>query len=244
MSPGTVRWGGIMVFIGIALVFIIPIGFISVVGLEGLARGTRGPGAVGGQMQLMSVVLNFVMAAVVGFVFYTTKGYFNALRYHSADIVIYLIIGVQILSAVIGATTNTSAGLSGILQAGGARAVGVVGIVAIVSGLAVVIALVIFAIFCISFGNYGGGIWKAIGILYLIGLIGIVIGLIILLVSAGAALAGGGALGRGAGSAVMAAVLMLVGFLCYAAAIICHGIGLIMGAGRMEREANPVEVFD
>lgn len=245
MSPGTVRWGGIMVFIGIALVFIIPIGFISVIGIEGMARTARSGGAVGGQMQMMSVVMNFVMAAVVGFVFYATKGYFNALGYYRADIVIYLIIGAQILSAVIGAITNSSAGLSGLLQAGGGRALGVVGIVAIVTGLAVLIALLIFAIFAISFGNHGGGIWKAIGILYLIGLLGMLIGFIILIVTVGFAVSGGGGgVAGGAGSAVLASVLMVIGFLCYAAAIICHGIGLLLGAGRMEREGNPVEVFD
>jgi hypothetical protein len=246
MSSSMVRWGGIMVFIGIALVFLIPIGFFSVIGLEGLAEaGRSGSGAaMAGQMQLMSVVMNFVMAAVVGFVFYATKGYFNALGYHRADIVIYLIIGAQVLSAIIGAITNSSAGLSGILQAGGGRALGVVGIVAIVTGLAVLIALLVFSIFAISFGNHGGGIWKAIGILYLIGLLGMLIGFIILMVSVGSALSGGGGVGPGAGGAVVASILMIVGFLCYAAAIICHGIGLILGAGRMEREGNPVEVFD
>lgn len=243
MSPGTVRWGGIMVFIGIALVFIIPIGFVSVVGLEGFAPNARGIGAMGSQMQLMSIVMNIVTAAVIAFVFYATKGYFNAMGYYRADIVIYLIIGVQVISAILGAATNTSAGLSGIMQAGGGRALGVVGIVAIVSVLAVLIALLIFSIFCISFGNLGGGIWKAIGILYLIGLIGILVGVIILIASAGVAL--GGSAGSGtAGAAVIATILMVVGVLCYAAAIICHGIGLILGAGRMEREANPVEVFD
>jgi hypothetical protein len=243
MSPTTVRWGGIMVFIGIALVFLIPIGFVSIVGLDSLRPNARGIGALGGQMQFMSIVMNIVMAVVICFVFYATKGYFNAMGYHSADIVIYLIIGVQVLSAILGAVTNTSAGLSGILQAGGGRALGVVGIVAIISGIAVLIALLIFSIFCISFGNLGGGIWKAIGILYLIGLIGILVGVIILIASAGFAL--GGSVGTGtAGAAVMATILMIVGVLCYAAAIICHGIGLILGAGRMEREANPVEVFD
>jgi hypothetical protein len=243
MSPSTVRWGGIMVFVGIALVFLIPIIFVSSVGLEGLARNAR-TGTTAPQMQTMSIVMNFVMAAVVGFVFYTTKGYFNALGYHRADIVIYLIIGAQILSAIIGAITNSSAGLSGILQAGGGRAMGVVGIVAIVTGLAVLIALLVFAIFAISFGNHGGGIWKAIGILYLIGLLGMLIGIIILAVTVGFALSGGGSPAGGAGGAALASVLLIIGFLCYAAAIICHGIGLILGAGRMEREGNPVEVFD
>jgi hypothetical protein len=70
------------------------------------------------------------------------------------------------------------------------------------------------------------------------------IGIIILMVTVGFALSGGTSAGAGAGGAVMASVLLIVGFLCYAAAIICHGIGLILGAGRMEREGNPAEVFD
>ncbi|HUT48256.1 MAG TPA: hypothetical protein VM325_02860 [Alphaproteobacteria bacterium] len=246
MSPGTVRWGGIMVFIGIALVFLIPIGFVAVIGLDRMAPNARGIGSMGGQMQIMSVVMNVAMAAVIGFVFFTTKGYFNALGYHRADIAIYLIIGVQVLSAVFGAVTNTSAGLSGIMQAGGLGAMGVLGVVVLITTLAVLVAMLIFSIFCISFGNIGGGLWKAIGILYLIGLIGIIIGVIIIAASAGMALgsgSGSGAAGM-AGAAVMATVLIIIGFLCYAAAIICHGIGLILAAGRLERESNPVEVFD
>ena len=243
MSPGTVRWGGIMVFIGIALVFIIPIGFVGIVGLDRLAPNARGIGSLGGQMQIMSVVMNVAMAAVIGFVFFTTKGYFNALGYHRADIAIYLIIGVQVISAVFGAVTNTSAGLSGIMQAGGLGAMGILGIVVLITTLAVLVAMLIFSIFCISFGNIGGGLWKAIGILYLIGLIGIIVGVIIIAASAGLALGSGAGSGT-AGAAIMATVLIIIGFLCYAAAIICHGIGLILGAGRMERESNPVEVFD
>ena len=244
MSPSTVRWGGIMVFVGIALVILIPIGFVSAIGIEGMSRNARAGAAIAPQMQMMSIVMNVVMAVVVSFVFYATKGYFNALGYRRADIVIYLIIGTQILSAIIGAITNSSAGLSGILQAGGGQALGVVGVVAIVTGLVVLVALLVFAIFAISFGNVGGGIWKAIGILYLIGLLGMLIGIIILMVTVGFALSGGTSAGAGAGGAVMASVLLIVGFLCYAAAIICHGIGLILGAGRMEREGNPAEVFD
>ena len=224
MSPTMVRWGGIMVFIGIALVFLIPIGFVSIVGLDRLAPNARGIGALGGQMQFMSIVMNIVMAVVICFVFYTTKGYFNAMGYHSADIVIYLIIGVQVLSAVLGAVTNTSAGLSGILQAGGGRALGVVGIVAIISGIAVLIALLIFSIFCISFGNLGGGIWKAIGILYIIGMacLALTVLFTILAVAAGSA-----------GLGVIAGILVIVGGLVLLAAVIVHGIGLIQGAGKM-----------
>jgi len=247
MSPGTVRWGGIMVFIGIALVFIIPIGFVAVIGFERMAPNARGIGSMGGQMQMMSVVMNVAMAAVIGFVFFTTKGYFNAQGYYRADIPIYLIIGVQVISALIGAVTNTSAGLSGIMQAGGLGAMGILGIVVLVTTLAVLVAMLIFSIFCISFGNIGGGLWKAIGILYLIGLIGIIIGVIVIVASAGMALGSGAGSGAGpgiAGVAVVATILIIIGFLCYAAAIICHGIGLILGAGRMERESNPVEVFD
>jgi len=243
MSPTTVRWGGIMVFIGIALIFIIPIGFFATVGVEGLRQSGRGAGAVGGQMQVMSVVMNIAMAVIVAFVFLATKGYFNALGYQRANVVIYIIIGVQIISALIAAITNTSAGLGGLMQTGGVRALGIVGIIVLVTTLVVLVAMLIFAIFCISFGNLGGGVWKAIGILYLIGLIGIIIGLIVLLASAGFAIGAGPGAGT-AGAAVIATVLLVVGFLCYAAGVICHGIGLILGAGRIEREGNPAAVFD
>lgn len=238
MTPSAVRWGGIMVFIGIALVFIIPIGFMSVVGIQGLAGGAGG----GAQTQLMSIVLNIVITAVIVFVFLATKGYFNALGYHNADVVIYVFVGTQIISAVINMLANTSAGLGGLFQMAGIRGLGVLGIIAIVVGIAVLVALLIFAIFCISFGKLGGGVWTAIGVLYLIGLIGMLIALIVVLASTGLAL-GGGSTG-GSGPFIAAVALLVVGFLCYAAAIICHGIGLILGAGRMEREANPADVFD
>ena len=58
-----------------------------------------------------------------------------------------------------------------------------------------------------------------------------------------AAAGGGGLRAVPSGVAIGGMVLVVVAILCYAAAIICHGIGLVLGAGRMERQTNPIDVF-
>ena len=237
MSAGMVRWGGIAVFIGIALAVIFPFIMMAVVGMQAMQAGM---GSATAGAKIMSIVMNFAMMAVMVYAFLATKGYFNALSYHRADIPIYIIIGVQAVWVVLGLIVNVSGGMAGLMQGGDMRALGIVGIIALVTVLVFFVALLIFAIFCIRFGTLGGGLWKAIGILYVIALIGIFIS--ILVIGIAAAIAGGGG-GSPPGGAVVGAVLIVLALLCYAAAIICHGIGLVTGAGRMERMHNPADAF-
>jgi len=243
MSAGAVRWGGITVFIGIALVIILPIVMVAMIGTAALQPGAANLGKLGTGYTVMSILMNLLLMAVIVYVFYATKGYFNALGYHRADIAIYLIMAIQVISAIVGSVMGTSAGLSGLMQAGSVRALGIAGIISVVTVLGFVVALLLFSIFAIKFGKIGGGVWTATGILYLIAVIGIIIGAIVIVAAAGFAL-GGGNVPRGAASgSIMAVVLIIIGALCYVAAIICHGIGLILGAGRMDREPNPVDAF-
>ncbi len=240
MTAGMVRWGGIAVFIGIALAVIYPFVLVGVVGMQGLRAGAGGMEQAMSGVKAMSAVVNIIMLAIMVYVFFATKDYFNALSYRRANVPIYIIIGVQIVSAVLGLFMNTGAGMAGLMRTGSASTVGIVVILFFIAILAFFIAMLIFAIFCIGFGNTGGGIWKAVGILYLIGLIGIFLGIVMMGVSIGLAAGARTAL---SGAAIGGAVLIVIAFLSYAAGIICHGIGLVLGAGRMERIPNVADVF-
>lgn len=242
MTAGMVRWGGIAVFIGVALVVLFPFIMIAFVGLQGLQAGAGGAAAASVAARTISAVVNIVMLAIMVYVFFATKSYFNALSYRRANIPIYIIIGVQLVSAVLGLIMNTGAGMASLIQTGNTSALGIVVFIFLITVLVFFVALLIFAIFSIGFGNVGGGVWKAVGILYLIGLIGIIIGVLVIGISVAAA-GGGGLRAVPSGVAIGGVVLVVVAALCYAAAIICHGIGLVLGAGRMERQTNPVDVF-
>ncbi|MCZ6861822.1 MAG: hypothetical protein O7I42_16360 [Alphaproteobacteria bacterium] len=243
MTAGMVRWGGIAVFIGVALVVLFPFVMIAFVGLQGLQAGAGGVAAASVAARTISAVVNIVMLAIMVYVFFATKSYFNALSYRRANIPIYIIIGVQLVSAVLGLTMNTGAGMASLIQTGNTKALGIVVFIFLITVLVFFVALLIFAIFSIGFGNVGGGVWKAVGILYLIGLIGIIVGVLVIGISVAAAGGGGGLRAVPSGAAIGGIVLVVVAVLCYAGAIICHGIGLVLGAGRMERIVNPVDVF-
>jgi hypothetical protein len=242
MSSGMVRWGGIAVFIGIAIAVIYPFVLVGAVGMQGLRAGPGGMEQALSGTKAISAVVNIVILAIMVYAFFATKDYFNALSYRRANVPIYIIIGVQIVSAVLGLVVNTGDGMTSLMQSGNTTALGITFVLILILMLLFFIALLIFAIFCIGFGNVGGGIWKAVGILYLIGLIGIFLGIVMIGASAGLAL-GGGLRAMPSGAAIAGAVLAVIAVLCYGAAIICHGIGLVMGAGRMERMPNVADVF-
>lgn len=238
MSPGMVRWGGIAVFVGMAIVIIVPVVMVSMIGARGFQGGSSNFESSLDSIRVLTIVMNIVYTAIIVFVFWTTKGFFNALSYNRANLAIVVLIAVQVLSAIVGSVMNTSAGMTGLMQLGALRGAGIATIVVIVSSLAFIVALLLFALRCLDFGKLGGGLWKAIGILYLIGLVGFIVAVVIIAASAGVTfLAGTGPGGGMAVSAVIAMIIAFIAILCYAAAIICHGIGLIMGASRMERDA-------
>ncbi|MEO6437078.1 MAG: hypothetical protein ABIP55_15145, partial [Tepidisphaeraceae bacterium] len=123
----------------------------------------------------------------------------------------------------------------------GASAFGIVFLVLLVLH---VIAWFWLSIYCIVAGNSVGGVWKAAGILYLIGTL---VGVIAAIVGAGAfiqlittELANPGSAERamtGSRAAVVGIMAVIGGIaaLALAAAWICHAIGLFLGAGKMER---------
>jgi hypothetical protein len=101
----------------------------------------------------------------------------------------------------------------------------VIGIISLIVLLAWLIFFIWFSIGAMGFANVGGGgLWKAIGILYIVGL-----GLLILTVVVGII----AAMAASQGMVGLMAITGLIGALVLLAAWICHGIGLITGAGKM-----------
>ena len=204
MNASMVRMGGIAAFVMIAL---------SIIG--GLLL--RGSG-VGG------LILNLINLVLLLFVFWTTKGYFNAQGYNRADLPILLFMGAYTLSVLIGLVTGSAGGFGAISASGGAQAFGIIGIIVLLLMLVAMIGMLIFALRCLDFGKTGGGLWKAIGILYLIGLILLILLIVLILIAA---------LTKSIGLMAAGGILGLIGILVLLAAWVCHGIGLIMGAGKM-----------
>ena len=107
------------------------------------------------------------------------------------------------------------------MGAGGANVLGIIGLLIMLLWFALWIW---FGIKSMGYAATGGGLWKAIGILYLIGT-GMLLLFIVLLILALVA--------GSQGLAALAGILALIGVLVTLAAWICHGIGLITGAGKM-----------
>jgi hypothetical protein len=204
MNASMVRLGGIAIFVMIVL---------SIVGAF-IVAGSR----VG------SVVLNLINAALLLFALWTTKGYFNSQNYNRADLPIIIIIVAYALSTIIGVITGTAGGFGALQGGGGMKALGVIGIIVLIILLVALVAMLIFALRCLDFGKTGGGLWKAIGILYLIAIILFILLIVLLIIGAAA-----GAVGVMAAGGILGLISALVGL----AGLICHGIGLIMGAGKM-----------
>lgn len=205
MSANMVRLGGILAFVLIAVVII---------------------GAVLGQSGAVAIIFGLIQTAIMIFVFWSTKGLFNSRNHRTADVAIIGLIAILVLlwifsllgGAGIGAVANPQALAS---------ALGIVGIISLIILLAWLVFVIWFSIGAMSFaGVGGGGLWKAIGILYVAGL-----GLLILTVVVGVI----GALAQSQGLVGLMAVTGLIGALVLLAAWICHGVGLITGAGKMQQ---------
>lgn len=203
MSPSMVRLGGILAFVLIAVVII---------------------GAFLAQNRAVAIIFGLIQTAIMIFVFWSSKGLFNSRNYRTADIAIMGIIVILVVlwlfsllgGAGIGAVANPQAMAS---------ALGVIGIISLIVLLAWLIFFIWFSIGAMGFANVGGGgLWKAIGILYIVGL-----GLLILTVVVGII----AAMASSQGMVGLMAITGLIGALVLLAAWICHGIGLITGAGKM-----------
>jgi hypothetical protein len=203
MSPSMVRLGGILAFVLIAVVII---------------------AAFLAQNRAMAIIFGLIQTAIMIFVFWTSKGLFNSRNYRTADIAIMGIIVILVLlwvfsllgGAGIGAVANPQAMAS---------ALGVIGIISLIVLLAWLVFFIWFSVGAMGFANVGGGgLWKAIGILYIVGL-----GLLILTVVLGII----AAMAASQGLVGLMAITGLIGALVLLAAWICHGVGLITGAGKM-----------
>lgn len=203
MSPSMVRLGGILAFVLIAVVII---------------------GAFLAQNKVVAIIFGLIQTAIMIFVFWSSKGLFNSRNYRTADIAIMGIIVILVVlwlfsllgGAGVGAVANPQALAS---------ALGVIGIISLIVLLAWLVFFIWFSIGAMGFANVGGGgLWKAIGILYIVGL-----GLLILTVVVGII----AAMAQSQGMVGLMAITGLIGALVLLAAWICHGIGLITGAGKM-----------
>jgi hypothetical protein len=181
-------------------------------------------GAFLAQNRAVAIIFGLIQTAIMIFVFWSSKGLFNSRNYRTADIAIMGIIVILVVlwlfsllgGAGIGAVANPQAMAS---------ALGVIGIISLIVLLAWLIFFIWFSIGAMGFANVGGGgLWKAIGILYIVGL-----GLLILTVVVGII----AAMASSQGMVGLMAITGLIGALVLLAAWICHGIGLITGAGKM-----------
>lgn len=207
MTASMVRFGGIAVFVGIVLGIILP--FV----LFGSSIGR--------------FIMSLIQTAIILFVLWTTKGFMNAKGFKKADLSLLIVMAVQLLLFVVGLIFSTQAGLSAIMSGGKASAGGI-GIVVLIISLLMVGSWLWFAFLAIGFGKSGGGIWKAIGILYLVAF-----GLFLVIAIIGALAGGSGSAAAMGGAAIGGGILALIGLLVFLGAVICHGIGLILGAGKM-----------
>lgn len=203
MSPSMVRLGGILAFVLIAVVII---------------------GAFLAQNRAVAIVFGLIQTAIMIFVFWSSKGLFNSRNYRTADIAIMGIIVILVVLWIFSLLGGAGVGAVANPQAL-ASALGVIGIISLIVLLAWLIFFIWFSIGAMGFANAGGGgLWKAIGILYIVGL-----GLLILTVVVGII----AAMAQSQGMVGLMAITGLIGALVLLAAWICHGIGLITGAGKM-----------
>lgn len=203
MSPSMVRLGGILAFVLIAVVIV---------------------GAFIAQNRAVAIIFGLIQTAIMIFVFWSSKGLFNSRNYRTADIAIMGIIVILVVLWIFSLLGGAGVGAVANPQAL-ASALGVIGIISLIVLLAWLIFFIWFSIGAMGFANAGGGgLWKAIGILYVVGL-----GLLILTVVVGII----AAMAASQGLVGLMAITGLIGALVLLAAWICHGIGLITGAGKM-----------
>jgi len=201
MNASMVRFGGIAIFATLVLQILVRI-------------------AVGGGMG--GRIIGLVASLLLIFGFWATKGYFNAKGNNKADVPILLLIAATAIIAIL-TLLGAGGGLGG-MSAGGAGGLKVLGIISLVITLVWFLAWLWFGLVSMGFGAAGGGIWKAIGILYIIAMGALALmALSFLLV----------ALLKSMGLIAVAGILGVIGGLVMLAGLIVHGIGLIQGAGKM-----------
>lgn len=223
MSPGLVRIGGICAFLVIAI-FII--GTFVIVGAAVDAARTGGAPAAASGVNIGSTIMGLLITLCLIMTMWTSKGLFNAFGYNGGNVAVLLIVGALVIGFVL-----SLIGGAGFTQLGSRSAMAgtgqVMGIISFLIMLVMFIGFVWFSISCLGFGGKAKmGLWKAIGILYLIMGACLTIATLVIVIMLVGEIASMGMLN-------FYAVLVLIGMLVGLAALICHGIGLLLGAGRM-----------
>jgi hypothetical protein len=206
MNASMVRLGGILAFVTLAVVVIMMV----------LGRTIA-------TTPVLGIIIGLILYALIIFVFWATKGLFNAKGYRRADIAILGIIVLIVLNwllSLVGGSGMAAMSNPQALSAG----LNVMVIIGLILFLAWFTLWILFGIQSMGFSSQGGGLWKAIGILYLIGC-GLFLLAIVLVIL--------GLIAKSGGLAAFGGILVFIGMLVLVAAWICHGIGLITGAGRM-----------
>jgi hypothetical protein len=167
----------------------------------------------------LEIALAMVAAGAVALTFWTTKSLFNACHYRRADIAIFGIIAMFALFALL-----VLADAGGWIYSAGS----IGGKTANIALFGTAFALsILFPIQAMSFARSGGGVWKAIGIVYLI--------TSVLLTLAVATAIYAKAPGRGFEGLIawIFGASFIGGGLIGTAALILHGTGLAMSADAM-----------
>lgn len=216
MSATMVRIGGIMVFFLILAVI-----------LTGLFLGAAVAGMAGGGRPDLAAftstltLLQIVYLGVMTFVYWTTKGLFNAFAFRRADtpiITVMILMAVNLVLLLLGGAAAPAPGTG--TSAGEAVGTGTGDALSTIALIATVMAWIWFAITAIGFGRQvESRLWTAIGIVYLAGM-----GLTL----AAACLVASGLGGMAGPFLLIAGPVTLGGW-------VCHGIGLLVGAKEMAR---------
>ena len=222
MGTGFIRFGGIGALLMIAL------------GVIAIIVSAAAPGAM--RNVGVSLIFGLLFTVLLICLYLATKSLWNRYGRYGGNVPLYFLVFASIVFLVLNAT-------------GGLRGTGtlqqVLGIVVIGVVVLYVIAWLWLSIYCIVAGNSAGGLWKAVGILYLVTTL---LGTIALIVGAGAfvkLIAGEinspGSLDRSMASTegMLAGLMGVLGFIALIvglAGLICHAIALMMGAGRLENQ--------
>jgi hypothetical protein len=227
MSPGMVRLGGICAFLVIAIMII---GTFVVAGMAVDAARTGGAASAAGGMQVGSIVIGLLVYICLIMTLWTSRGLFNGFSYSGGNMPVMITIAAMVIGFIL-----SFAGGAGVTQMTTPQAMAgtgsAMGIVSFIVSLVMFIGFIWFSLACLGFGGKAKmGLWKAIGILYLImGACFAIMMLIMIIMVATKSLS--------TGMASFAGVMALIGMLVGLAALICHGIGLLIGAGRMGGQA-------
>lgn len=207
MSATMVRIGGVMVFFLIVAVMVM--GFV-LAGTMVRMAGQENPDPAGLAPTFRMAIVLYL--AIMIFVYWTTRGLFHAFGYRRADtpiMTMMILMGVNLVLFQFGGAGPAPGADSGSFDT-----------LSEVASLATVLAWLWFAVRAIGFGAHvGSQLWKAIGIVYLVGMI---------LAFAGNSLALGGMGGATGLFLLLAGAVVLGGW-------VCHGIGLIVGSREMAR---------